>query len=316
MIKKLLLTLLLLLTTVLIALFIQQNVRMNRELNELEEKGTRVETDYGDVHVHTKGLGEPLVFLSGLGTTSPLYDFKPLWSHLEDDYQIIILERPGYGYNDTSSSDKSLETLTAMYRDTLSQLEIDGPYTLVPHSMGGLIATYWAWEHGEEIAHIIGLDITLPPLVLEVTEPPSFIESNMQWLIGRLGVARFMEDDDLVNVLPLLDLPYFSDEEHDAIKTLFFANMFNRNIVREAGKVHDMATVMDETPRPFLTPTLLFVAQEHLDTYPEAEDIIEAYFEPFNRYESHRLDTHHYVHHEKGELIAQHMRTFIENNDE
>ena len=46
--------------------------------------------------VYTEGEGDhTIVFMSGWGTTSPILDFKALYSRLSDDYKIVVIEKFG-----------------------------------------------------------------------------------------------------------------------------------------------------------------------------------------------------------------------------
>ena len=63
--------------------------------------GQLVEVDGKRLNVYTTGMGDrTLVFLSGLGTNAPTLDFKALYSRLENDYRVVVVERLGYGYSD------------------------------------------------------------------------------------------------------------------------------------------------------------------------------------------------------------------------
>jgi len=62
-----------------------------------------INDDGNKLHVYTKGEGDAtLVFMSGLGTSSPVYDFKILYNKLSDDYRIAVVERAGYDWSDIS----------------------------------------------------------------------------------------------------------------------------------------------------------------------------------------------------------------------
>ena len=63
--------------------------------------------------------------LSGLGTSSPYYDFKVLFEKLSDDYRIVVVERAGYGWSEITSADKDLKTLLKETRKFLFFLKID-----------------------------------------------------------------------------------------------------------------------------------------------------------------------------------------------
>ncbi len=310
MFKKIIVILLTLIVVLIAGLSINNHITKSQDLDELDALGTAVETSAGTMHVHTFGEGDPLVFLSGLGTTSPYYDFKPLWDGLKNDYEIIIIERPGYGYNQTLSRDKAIETVVTGYQEALESINRLENLTLFAHSMAGLEALYWAQTNGEQIKQIIALDPSIPEVTLNHTELPNVLGRNLQFMLGFTGLARFMDDTDLEEALPLITFDIFSDEETTNIKSLFFANFFNRNIVREINHLTDNATSVDANDKPINTPILVFLSQENLDEHDGMETIFETYFGAFNHRQIETLDTHHYVHHEKAESIITHFNAF------
>ncbi len=310
MIKKLVLVVALLVVLAVSALFVNNHVTTSNELGAMDMKGTLIETEQGDFRIHDFGEGPALVFLSGMGTTSPYYDFKPIWNELEEDYRIIVLERPGYGYNRSSTRDKSVSSVVAGYREVLSTIEIEGAISVFAHSMGGLEAVYWAQEHPGEIDHLIGLDIAIPPWVLEMGAP-NVIERNLQYVLGRSGLARFMEEADMHDALPILAFDLYDPDEKKSIEALFHANFYNRDIVREAKALEENARVILDNDVPSELGVLLFLSQENLDNNDLDAAGFSTYFEGVRTYTAHRLDTHHYVHHEESDTIlsvfAQYM---------
>ncbi len=310
MIKKLLLILATLILLLIAGLSVNQYIKKTQDLNDLESLGTAVETSAGTMQVHRFGEGEPLVFLSGLGTTSPYHDFKSLWGSLQDEYEIIIIERPGYGYNQTSSSDKSIDTVVTGYQEALKSMDRLENLTLVAHSMAGLEALYWAQTKPAQIKQIIALDPSIPEITLNHTDLPNLIERNMQFMLGFTGLARFMDDDDLEEALPIITFNHFSDDEISDIKALFFANFFNRNIVREINALKDNANTVDDLDKPIDIPILVFLSKENLAENKDTQAVFESYFAGFNTGELHILDTHHYVHHEKASSITDAINQF------
>ncbi len=314
MIKKLLMVAVLIIMLAIAAIFVNNHVTTNSEVEALTMKGTQAETEHGDIRVHDFGEGSPLVFLSGMGTTSPYHDFKPLWDILQEDFRIIILERPGYGYNHSSSRDKAVETVVESYREALDMHDIEGPYDVFAHSMGGLEAVHWSQTHPGEIDTLIGLDIAMAPWTVEM-DTPGLIERNLQYLLGRSGLARFMEESDLEDALPILTFDIYDDEEREAIETLFHANFFGRDIVRESKALKDNARTILGQDVPGSMKVLLFVSEENLDANDLDETAFKDYFSQTATYESHVLDTHHYVHHEKFDVIIDAFMAHRQQND-
>ena len=99
------------------------------------------------VHIYTEGENKKdptLIFLSGSGTVAPVYDFKVLYSLLSDKYKIAVVEKAGYGYSDIINLKRDVNIMVNELRRALIKADINGPYILIPHSMSGLEAIYWA----------------------------------------------------------------------------------------------------------------------------------------------------------------------------
>ena len=126
-----------------------------------DNPGQFVEVDGHNMSVYTEGSGDhTIVFLSGWGTESPLYDFKPLWSKLTDDYRIVVIEKFGYGFSDEIDGERDFDTILRQDREALEKLGIEGPFVLCPHSLSGLEATLWAQKYPDEVEGIVGLDMS------------------------------------------------------------------------------------------------------------------------------------------------------------
>ena len=148
----------------LLAIFLYNRFQIAQESKLIEKPiGQLVEVEGKKLNVYTAGKGKKtLVFLAGLATNAPVLDFKALYSKLEDDYRIVVVERLGYGYSDDGNDDRSLDRQVEQTRKALKAAKISGPYVLVPHSIAGLETIHWANHYPEEIEAIIGLDMTMP----------------------------------------------------------------------------------------------------------------------------------------------------------
>ena len=101
--------------------------------------GEMISVDGNNMSVYKEGSGDKtLVFLSGGGTCSPILDFKSLYSFLSDEYQIVVVEKFGYGYSDVVDRDRDIDSILDDTRKSLEMAGIKGPYVLCPHSMSGL----------------------------------------------------------------------------------------------------------------------------------------------------------------------------------
>ena len=162
-IGKVLLVIIILLITFLLIVFTYNKIMMNKEKTLLEEPlGEMIEVDGHNMCIYSEGKGEhTLVFLSGSGTASPILDFRSLYSLLDDDYRIVVVEKFGYGFSDVVNTERSFDTILRQDREALSKAGIDAPFILCPHSMSGLEAILWAQEYPDEVEAIVGLDMSL-----------------------------------------------------------------------------------------------------------------------------------------------------------
>ena len=131
---------------------------------ELRHNGEYVIVKNHKIHIFRAGNdnGPKLVFLSGSGTVAPVYDFKILYQKLFNDFEIIVIEKFGYGYSDLYDAPTDIDSLISYHREALSKKGEEGPFILLPHSLSGLEAIRWKQTYPEEIKAIIGLDMAVP----------------------------------------------------------------------------------------------------------------------------------------------------------
>ena len=112
---------------------------------ELRHNGEYVIVKNHKIHIFRAGNnnGPKLVFLSGSGTVAPVYDFKILYQKLLNDFEIIVIEKFGYGYSDLYDAPTDIDSLISYHREALSKIGEEGPFILLPHSLSGLEAIRW-----------------------------------------------------------------------------------------------------------------------------------------------------------------------------
>jgi hypothetical protein len=86
--------------------------KLRNEAKEYPPPGEFIQVNNNKMHVYTEGQGDlTLVFMAGSGTSNPTIDFKPLWMRMTDDYRIAVVEKAGYGWSETSSSSRDIDTM-------------------------------------------------------------------------------------------------------------------------------------------------------------------------------------------------------------
>jgi pimeloyl-ACP methyl ester carboxylesterase len=256
-------------------------------------------SDAGDVlHVYAEGEGNPtLVFLSGLGTSAPFFDFKPLFERLSEDYRVAVVERAGYGWSDITGSPRDIGTVLSETRTALKKAGESPPYVLFPHSMAGLEAVYWAQEHPDEVETIIGLD-PLVPGYYETAEDRASL-SPLVTVLARTGLMR-SGPDIFANNFPAMLEGRLTDEEAIVAETVFMRRTNTPDMWEEVQALPGNAELVLEQGLPEVPFHVLVSADQPAAWIEAVEDFAQA-----TGGEGHVIEAGHYLHVEEPETVAE-----------
>ena len=287
--------------------------QLRKEAKAYPPPGELVSINDNRMHVYTEGQGEiTLVFMSGSGTSSPTMDFKPLWRRMTDDYRIAVVEKPGYGWSEGSSSSRNIDTTLGETRKALNLAGEDGPYVLVPHSMTGLEAIYWAQKYPDEVKAIIGLDPAIPDVYLDSSfKLPRRSELYLTYLMSRIGLTRFMGRAGLEENLPLLKSEDLTEEDKEKLEAIFYKSALTRPMLNEINRIQENARKVEANGIPFDTPMYFFIAEDNVDIIPTWKEELSQYVSKTELGKFKLLECGHYVHHEKSDFIADEMKSFL-----
>ena len=240
-------------TAVLFVLKAYHQFMLPREAKLLVPTGQLVEVGGAMLHVHAEGVqgDKPaIVLMSGAGTVAPVYDFAPLTKLLAEDYRVIVIEKRGYGFSDISQRSRDIDTILSETREALSLAGEHGPFILIPHSMSGVEALYWAQCYPEEVEAIIGLDMAIP----ESYEHLPQATKNPLLAVGR--VAFWFGLHRIPGIYPI-NTQGLMDSEAEMQRLLLYRNAGNEVFFMESDAVYASADKVEENPMP-KTPMLLF----------------------------------------------------------
>lgn len=212
--------------------------------------GTSVEVDGYKMNVYVEGKKSDteatIVLLSGSGVASPIYDYKILYSKLTDEYQVVVVEKFGYGYSDVSGLPRDVATLVEEDRKALKEAGVEMPYVLMPHSMSALEAIYWADTYPEEVEKIIGLDMAVPDSYTKSNVANiTFMKIMTYFGMHRIPAFCYVNRDGL------------SDGEYEQNKLLVYRNSLNNDVYEECKVVLDNAKIVGKLAVPDV-PILMF----------------------------------------------------------
>ncbi|TRX55128.1 pimeloyl-ACP methyl ester esterase BioH [Thalassomonas sp. M1454] len=101
------------------------------------------------LNIQIKGQGTPIVLIHGWGLNSAI--FQPLSERLAQDYQVIMIDMPGFGVNShITTDDYSLANVSQMIAAVIPDKSL-----IIGWSLGGLIATNIALHHQDKALGLV-----------------------------------------------------------------------------------------------------------------------------------------------------------------
>lgn len=155
-----------LLTAIVVALLIIFAIHKCMSANErkmLEDAGYVNLVSAGDYNLNVCTYGNEdgkhtIVAISGMGVNYYSLTIRDVTDQVADENKIVIIDRAGYGLSDDTTEPQTTERVVEDYRTALKNAGCEAPYVLLPHSMGGVYATYWESKYPDEIEAVLFLD--------------------------------------------------------------------------------------------------------------------------------------------------------------
>lgn len=126
--------------------------------------GTVVDVDGTPMHAVVQGSGKPVVVIeSGLG--GGVLEWEAVAADLARDVTVVRRDRPGLGWSAPDDpaavqppGERTPAAVARGLRLMLARLELDGPFVLVGHSLGGLYVRAFASLYPDETAGVVLVD--------------------------------------------------------------------------------------------------------------------------------------------------------------
>ena len=311
-IKKVLLGLLILLAVFLIIMTIYNQIalRKNKDLYETP-LGEMVEVDGHNMSIYTEGEGEhTLVFMSGWGTSSPILDFKALYSRLSDENRIAVVEKFGYGFSDEIDGERDMDTILRQDREALQKAGVEAPYVLCAHSFSGYEATLWAQKYPDEVEAIVGLDMCTPNCESEET-----LRSNDKLLGLAKVINRFGKNTGLLRLYDLDRSGTLTDDEKKIFTEIACHVTANDTMFNEGDLDNELALIDELNASPLPTvPMIMYVSADY-----GGDELwvggAQAMADASSDGQLIKLDCGHYVHDFEYERISADIKELIQGLD-
>ena len=158
------------------------------------------------IHLYCTGSGSPTVVIVGAGFS---FDWDLVQPEVANFAQVCSYDNSGNAWSDDGPTD-SCEVRVREIHNALKNAGIKGPYVLVGHSLGALVARLYAGQYPNEVAGVVFVDHAIsminrrppsgdgsaspPPMPPPSTPPP-----------GGPRIMISMEDDPNFSKLPAQD---------------------------------------------------------------------------------------------------------------
>ncbi len=314
MIFKIFLTVIIVLSALIAACYLNHKARLAAEKSLREPLGQLVEINGSKMSIYVDGAGErTLVFMSGSGTCSPILDFKSLYSLLTEKYQIVVIEKFGYGFSDIVDEKRDIDTILNETRAALKKSGINGPYVLCPHSMSGIEALYWAQQYPEEVEAIIGLDMAVPQYyeAMDINIPIMKIGQ----LAAQLGATRLIPG---ISESDAIKYGTLTEKEKEIYRAVFYSRTATVTMINEAKAIKENAAAVSSGGVPNV-PMLLFISDGSGGTGFDTEtwrSIPKEYLSEASKGKYIELDCPHYIHNYEYEKISVEIKSFLASSSQ
>lgn len=310
---KVILGIIIIISVLLLAIYINHKIHLNRDSERFTPLGKIVEVDGNNMSVYVDGSGEKtLVFMSGGGTCSPILDFKSLYSLLSDEYRIVVIERFGYGFSDIVDKERNITSVLDDTRAAMKSAKIEAPYILCPHSMSGIEALYWAQQYPDEVLAIIGLDMAVPKAYENYNINMPMLELTQ--FAANIGITRLIPN---ISESDAIKYGTLSEDEKQLYRTIFYRRTATITMMSEVRAIKESAKIVNELGVPQI-PMLLFISNG-IGTGWNKDDWLsfqKSYAESIENGKVIELDCPHYVHDYEYKMISKNIIEFLADINE
>ena len=154
--------------------------------------GRVVDTAQGVLHLHCSGSGSPTVLLeAGLG--EPGLTWADIQDQLDTSLRVCSYDRAGYGWSPAAEGTWDVRDAATQVTSALDAAGQNGPYLVVAHSVGALVARELRHSHPSSVAGLVLIDPTNEVTLNGVGTPsPAIAERTVLRVLARTGVVRLL----------------------------------------------------------------------------------------------------------------------------
>lgn len=154
--------------------------------------GQMVDVDGYRLHINCTGTGSPtVVIVAGLG------DWSTSWGgvvqpEVAKTTRVCTYDRAGMGWSEANPLPSDAAHFARELHALLENANVQGPYVMVGHSLGGLIVRVFAHDYASEVAGVVLVDSMSPKQVTESLSNKLALVSSLEAALARVGVGQLL----------------------------------------------------------------------------------------------------------------------------
>ena len=258
---------------------IHYRVKVKNIMSQLKKDGYCNLVSAGDYKLNALKVGNEngkhkIICCSGLDDSTMNFSWRNMTKSIEEDNQLIFIDRAGYGFSEDTKTDRTVEQIVEDYRTVLKNMGEEGPYVLLAHSIGGLYTTYWQNKYPDEIEDVIFMDGTLCTYV----DQKGAKHEKTQWHILNVAEKVGLESIFMKSFYGnLADSDSMTNKELDMNVYMFSKTTCSHANMSEVNLLYQNAKTVLDNLKPNDIPKLFIDASYSFDEKPELK---ETYWTP------------------------------------
>lgn len=292
----------------LVATFIFHRICLEKEQVSLTPMGQQVSINEHQINVYVEGDGpETIVVLSGAGIASPILDFKEVSESLSKRYNVVIVERAGYGYSDDSNHSRDVMEVLSETRQALSQANVKGPFIILSHSMASLESLAWQEKYPDEVKALIGLDWALPSSYENLKQNQAL--HTVAYWSSKIGLLRYFPESFYIKN------PTLTENERKQYKFLAYKQLMSQAMLNESRLVKENAKKVPSNINPKI-PALLMVSNGDGTSFSQSEwqHFAEEFVSDQPNVKVIYMDVPHDLYHYQNHEVVSRIENFLKSN--
>lgn len=263
---------------VILAVFINHKVKLDKERGYLTPPGEMVEVNGHNMHVY-KSEGEnkefTVVFLHSNAEQDASIEIKPVLAEIEKEFSVAYVDRSGTGYSDVSGESREIDNILEETRSALNEAGVKKPYVIVARGTAGLEAAYWSDKYPDEVIGIVGVAMNYAEEFDGMSTEAYCGFFNYLLSKGSLiGTQRFV-----AAVYPNNDKGFYSEKDMNIRKALINKGFYTLDNYNEDLNMVNNAKTVKEGGFPDDIPVKLILNNVLMEPYINEDELAKKEYE-------------------------------------